>query len=86
MQERIDKHDEILSDLRVTVARLDERTLTIIEKLDQAVIARRDLEERLEPLAESVTRWKGGLTVIALAAGAIGAAAAKVATKLLSEP
>lgn len=86
MQDRIDRHDEILSDLRVLVARLDERTLTIVQKLDQAVVARRELEERLEPLADSVTRWKGGLTVIALAAGSIGAAAAGIARKIFMEP
>ncbi|HMU15824.1 MAG TPA: hypothetical protein PKC95_00135 [Thauera aminoaromatica] len=78
MQEKIDRHEVLISDLRVVIARLDERTKTILEKLVAAEQSRNEIERRLapaslEPLAENVSRWKGALAVIALIAGALGA-------------
>lgn len=73
MQEKIDRHEVLISDLRVVIARLDERTKTILEKLVAAEQSRNEIERRLEPLAENVSRWKGALAVIAVIAGALGA-------------
>lgn len=76
MQEKIDRHEVLISDLRVVIARLDERTKTILEKLVQAEQQRALLEGRLEPLAENISRWKGALALIGIIAGALGASVA----------
>lgn len=67
-------HDETLTELRIAVARLDERTIKILERLDQAVVSRTHLEERLAPITENLNRWKGALTLIVIVAGSISAA------------
>lgn len=65
--------DDTLTELRIMVARLDERTKTIIEKLDDAVVSRDHLERRLAPLTANMNRWKGALVVITFVAGSLGA-------------
>jgi FtsZ-binding cell division protein ZapB len=82
-QERIDKHDEVLTELRVTVARLDERTRSMDKKLDEAVLARDELEKQIQPVVESMNRWKGGFAMIAIVAGTTGAAITTFLKKLL---
>lgn len=64
---------DILTDLRIAVARLDERTKTIVEKLDEAMVSREHLEKRLAPLTANMNRWKGALVVITFIAGSLGA-------------
>lgn len=64
---------DLLTDLRIMVARLDERTRNIDRKLDEAVVSRADLEERLGPLTANMNRWKGALVVITFIAGSVGA-------------
>lgn len=65
--------DDPLTELRITVARLDERMNTVITKLDQSMVSREHLNETLKPLTESMDKWKGGLAVITIVAGSIGA-------------
>lgn len=65
--------DDPLTELRITVARLDERMNTVISKLDQSMVSREHLHETLKPLTENMDRWKGGMAVITLAAGSVGA-------------
>jgi hypothetical protein len=65
--------DDTLTELRVTVARLDERMNTVIAKLDQNMVSREHLQETLKPLTENMNRWKGGLAAITVVAGSIGA-------------
>lgn len=65
--------DDTLTELRVTVARLDERMNTVIAKLDQNMVSREHLQETLKPLTDNMNRWKGGLAAITVVAGSIGA-------------
>lgn len=65
--------DDPLTELRITVARLDERMNTVITKLDQSMVSREHLQETLKPLTENMNRWKGGLAAITIIAGSIGA-------------
>jgi hypothetical protein len=65
--------DDPLTELRITVARLDERMNTIIVKLDQAMVSREHLETRLAPLSENINKWKGGVAAITIVAGSVGA-------------
>lgn len=65
--------DDPLTELRITVARLDERMNTVITKLDQNMVSREHLQETLKPLTENMDRWKGGLATITVVAGSIGA-------------
>lgn len=81
--DRLDRHDELLRELHATVARLDERTKTIIDKLDDAVVSREHLENRLAPLTENMNKWKGALTVVTVIAGAIGATVATLLKRML---
>lgn len=59
--------------LLVSIARLEEQIKSLNEKLDQAVVSRAHLEERLAPLTENMNLWKGGVAAITLVAGSIGA-------------
>ena len=65
--------DDTLTELRVTVARLDERMNTVIAKLDQNMVSREHLQDTLKPLTENMNKWKGGLAAITVVAGSIGA-------------
>lgn len=65
--------DDPLTELRITVARLDERMNTVISKLDQSMVSREHLSETLKPLTDNMNRWKGGLATITVVAGSIGA-------------
>lgn len=66
-------HEDPLTELRITVARLDERMNTVITKLDQSMVSREHLQETLRPLTDNMNRWKGGLATITVVAGSIGA-------------
>ena len=76
--------EEVLTDVRILVARLDERTKSIADKLeeharsidrklDEAVISRKELDERLEPLTTHMERGKGALAAMTFAASVVGA-------------
>lgn len=67
---------EVLTDLRIAVARLEEQIKVVNAKLDLAVISRESMEERLAPLMESVNKGKGALAAATIIAGAIGATVA----------
>ncbi len=71
--QRIDRHDDLLTDLRITVARIEERTKTILDVVEEGERRRAALEERIEPIAETVERWKGALALLALMSGLAGA-------------
>lgn len=81
--DRINRHDDILTELRITVARIEERTRVMDYKLDQAVVVREHLEERLAPLTENMNRWKGALTIVTIVAGAVGATITTVLKRLV---
>lgn len=57
----------------VSIARLEEQIKAVNAKLDDAVVSRAHLEERLAPLTENMNKWKGGVAAITLVAGSIGA-------------
>lgn len=76
--------NDILTDLRLAVARLEVQTRNINEKLDTAVVSREQLEARLAPITEYMNRWKGALTMIVLIAGAAGAAVTTGIRQLLN--
>lgn len=57
----------------ISIARLEEQIKAIHQKLDDAVVSRSHLDERLAPITENMNKWKGGITVIALVAGSVGA-------------
>jgi hypothetical protein len=57
----------------VSIARLEEQIKAVNSKLDDAVVSRAHLEERLAPLTENMNRWKGGIAAITLVAGSVGA-------------
>lgn len=59
--------------LLVSIARLEEQIKAVNAKLDDAVVSRAHFEERLAPLTENMNRWKGGMAVITLVAGSVGA-------------
>jgi hypothetical protein len=67
---------DILTELRISVARIEERQRSMDRKLDEAVVSRDHLDERLAPLIEHMNKGKGALATITLAAGAIGATVA----------
>lgn len=73
MQEQLDRHEHVIGDMREMVARIDERTKLLLEKVEASDKHRGDLEARIAPLADAVMRWKGGLAVIAIISGAVGA-------------
>ena len=64
----------MLTELRIAVARLEEQVRAVHTKMDEAVVSRAHLEERLAPLTENMNKWKGGVAAITLVAGSIGAA------------
>lgn len=64
---------EVLTELRIAVARLEERTRSMDSKLDEAMVSREHLEKRLAPLTANMNRWKGALIVITFIAGSLGA-------------
>lgn len=78
--------DKSLTDLRVAVARLEERLDTVIHKLDQAMVSRHQLEERLAPLTTNIDRWKGGLAMLAITAGIVGSLLGKLLHRLMEGP
>jgi hypothetical protein len=57
----------------VSIARLEEQIKAVNEKLDQAVVSRAHLDERLAPLTENMNKWKGGVAAITIVAGSVGA-------------
>ena len=65
--------DSTLTELRVLVARLDERMNTVLTKLDRDMVSREHLQDTLRPLTENMNKWKGGLAAITVVAGSIGA-------------
>lgn len=67
------EHD-VLTELRIAVARLEERTRSMDAKLDEAMVSREHLEKRLAPLTANMNRWKGALITITFIAGSLGAA------------
>ena len=64
---------DVLTELRIAVARIEERQRSMDRKLDEAVVSREHLDERLAPLIEHMNKGKGALAAITLTAGAIGA-------------
>ena len=76
--------DDTLTELRIVVARLDERTKAIMQKLDDAVVSREHLEQRLAPLTENMNKWKGGVAAITIVAGSIGAVITTVVKHLFT--
>ena len=64
---------ELLTEVRIAVAELRAEIRHINMKLDQAVVARADLERKLVPITESLNRGKGALAAATLMAGALGA-------------
>jgi hypothetical protein len=85
--DRIDHHEVLLSDLRVSVARIEETQKAVLDRLAAAAedrdAMRRSLAEKLDPLHETVIRWKGAMSVLAVAAGAFGAFASDIIKRLL---
>src|SRR5574343_1189639 len=69
--------DDVLSALRVAVARLEERIdqkrKAIEDKIDLVVVSREHLELRLAPLFENMNKGKGALAMIIFVAGGLGA-------------
>lgn len=65
--------DNTLTELRVLVARLDERMNTVLTKLDRDMVSREHLQDTLKPLTENMNKWKGGLAAITVVAGSVGA-------------
>jgi hypothetical protein len=57
---------------------------TIILKLDAAMVSREHLETRLAPLTEHMNRWRGGMAVILLVAGSIGALVSSFAKSVIA--
>lgn len=78
--------EKTLIDLQVAVARLEERLETVIHKLDQAMVSRHQLEERLAPLASNIDRWKGGLAMLAVTAGVVGSLIGKLIHRIIEGP
>lgn len=68
------EQQDVLTQLRLAVARLEVKVQSIDEKMDSAVVSRAHLEERLAPLTENMNRWKGGLAALVLGAGTVGGA------------
>ena len=64
---------DILTELRISVAELRGEVRHINLKLDEAVVSREHLERKLAPIVESLNRGKGALAAATLMAGAIGA-------------
>lgn len=73
MQDQLDRHETVIGGMREMVARIDERTKLLLEMVEAGDKKRESLEERIAPLADAVMRWKGGLAVIAIISGAVGA-------------
>lgn len=71
------EHHDILIGVRIALARLEEQVRHVREQQEEnrRISSERldSIETQLRPVTESVTRWKGALTAIAIAAGAIGA-------------
>jgi hypothetical protein len=65
--------EDPLTELRITVARLDERMNTVISKLDQSMVSREHLQQTLGPLTENMNKWKGGVAALTVVAGSVGA-------------
>jgi hypothetical protein len=71
--DRLNRHDDVLTELRIAVARIEERTKTILDVIEEGECRRAALEERIEPIADTVERWKGALALLALMSGIAGA-------------
>ena len=65
---------ELLTDLRLAVARLEVRLGSMDDKMDTALVSREHFENRLAPLIRHMDRWKGGLAAWLFMAGTAGAA------------
>lgn len=74
--------DEILTDLRLAVARLETKVEGIDEKLDTTVVSHLHLETRLAPLTANINRWKGGMAVLVLVGGIVGSLLVNLAKSL----
>ena len=74
---------EILTELRIAVARLEEQVRMANHKLDTAVITSEHLEKRLAPFTANMNRWKGALAVITLVAGSLGATVTTIVKQFL---
>lgn len=67
------EQDNVLIELRIAVARLEEQVKLVNTKLDLAVVSREHMESKLAPLMENMNKGKGALAAATLMAGAIGA-------------
>jgi hypothetical protein len=75
---------DILTELRISVAELRGEVRHINVKLDEAVVSRDHLEKKLAPIIESMNRGKGALAAATLMAGAIGATVATVVKEIFN--
>jgi len=64
---------DIITDVRLSLARLEVEVKNLNKKMDSAVVSREHLETRLAPLTENMNKWKGGVAAITIVAGSIGA-------------
>jgi hypothetical protein len=69
----IQEQDNVLVDLRIAVARLEEQVKVVNTKLDVERIYREQMDAKLAPLVESMNKGKGAFAAAALAAGVLGA-------------
>jgi hypothetical protein len=80
-----DQH-EILTQLQISMAEIRTELKYMRASLDQAVVARNELEGRLVPLTEHMNRWRGALVVITFIAGGIGAAVTTILKQAFAGP
>lgn len=80
------EHEQILTDLRIAVARLEEQVKLVNTKLDIAVVSREHMESKLAPLVENMNRGKGALAAATVIAGMIGATVATFFKQLFHFP
>lgn len=77
-----ESHDAVSTmTLALALARLEVQVQHVREAQEENRQAIVDLKEQLQPVAESVTRWKGALTAISIAAGGVGAVVAMFVKK-----
>jgi peptidoglycan hydrolase CwlO-like protein len=76
--------DDILTEVRLALARLEVKVQGLDQKMDSAVVSREHLENRLAPLTENMNKWKGGMAAITLVAGSVGALVTTVVKYLLT--
>ncbi len=89
-------HHQIHS-LELTVARLDERVKSMLTEMEKAhesreklaqqfVVVTNDLDDRLGPLADSMSRWKGALAMLGIISAGIGGAVSLLIQNWIGPP